>query len=129
MSLWEYKSPYGKGKGLLNQKNLTRHVIYKTLRVFQCGTLRNALFVEYWSNNRHTYLKDTDFALFCIQVYIKPMLLQNGPHHNSSTRGFDKNVFQIFLHNIYRKSLPKRILNGIDYNDISSLIRYIRNYT
>jgi hypothetical protein len=53
----------------------------QNLRVFQCGTLRN----DHWSNNRHMYLKDTDFALFCTQIYIKPMLLQN--------RGFDKNMF------------------------------------
>jgi hypothetical protein len=52
------------------------------------------------------YFKDTDFPLFCTQIYIKSMLLQNGPHHNLSTREFDKNVFQIFLPNIYPKPLP-----------------------
>jgi hypothetical protein len=61
---------------------------------------------EHWSNNRHMLLNDTDFALFWTKIYIKPMLLQNGPHQNLSTRGFDKNVFQILLHNIYRKPLP-----------------------
>jgi hypothetical protein len=39
----------------------------------------------------------TNFALFCTQINIKSMLLQNGPHHNLSTRGFDKYVFQIFF--------------------------------
>jgi hypothetical protein len=29
MSLWECKNAYGKGKELLNQIILTRHVIYK----------------------------------------------------------------------------------------------------
>jgi hypothetical protein len=96
LSLGECKSVYGKGNDLLNQKFLAR-------RAIQCGPLHNALFDEHWSNNRHTYFKDTDFAFICTQIYINPKPLQNGSHHNLGTRGFDKNVLQIFLHNIYRK--------------------------
>jgi hypothetical protein len=71
-------------------------MIYKTLRVFQCGTPRNALFLEHWSNNKLTHLKDTDFVFLCTQIYIKPIQLHIGHHHNLSTGGFDGNVFQMF---------------------------------
>jgi hypothetical protein len=115
---------------LFHQKSLTRYVIYKTY--FTSISVRNTtkcLIIEHGSNKRHTYLKDTDFALFYTQIYIKPMLLQNGPHHNLGNIGFDKNGFQIFLHDIYCKPLPWCILNGIDYSDISSLIHYMRHLT
>jgi hypothetical protein len=71
-----------------------------TLRLFQCGTLRYALFVEHWSKT-HMYLKDTDFALLCTQIFINPITVRI---KIKVVRGFDKNVFQIFLLNIYRNA-------------------------
>jgi hypothetical protein len=45
-------------------------------------------------------------ALFYTHIDIKSALLQNGSHHNVYTKGFDKYLLQIFLHNIDHKPLP-----------------------
>jgi hypothetical protein len=96
-----------------------------TLHIVWCGTEQNVLFLENRQENIHSIWNFFLFTLFSTQINIKSMLLQNGPHQNLGTRRFDKNVFQIFLHNIERKPL---LLNCIDNSHISPLLQCIRNY-
>jgi hypothetical protein len=84
---------------LLNEKRFnTKSAIKKPiLRIFQNQTLQTTLFVEHRTDNKHKFLKDSNFAIFCTPIYIKPILLQNSTHHNLSTTGFHENMFQIFF--------------------------------
>jgi hypothetical protein len=121
MSLLQFKSAHGERKGLLNQLFLTRHARSKASYTYSGAELYK-MFIYWALVRKYTQVFET---LLDLLSNIKSSLLQNGPHHNSSSRGIDKNVFQIFLHNIGCKPWPSCILNGIDYTGISPLILYI----
>jgi hypothetical protein len=90
---------YGKGRTLLYQLFLTRHLIYKTyfIHILVWNPTKYISFLGHWLDNIHCIWNITWCTLFSTQINTKHMLLQNGPCHNLSTSRFDKNVFQILL--------------------------------
>jgi hypothetical protein len=96
MSLWKCKSAHDKGKELLIKKQNTACDIQNLLlKYFSVEHYKMPCLLSIGQ-----IIGTRTWKTPILLSYIKPMLLQNGPHHNLSTRWFDKNEFQIFLHNI-----------------------------